>query len=72
MTLGSDGGIAARQIKRIWTGWRLRQVAGSLIVCSQAQTPEAIQAHKAIGADELSRCEELGATLAAGLAMGIF
>jgi hypothetical protein len=29
-------------------------------------------APKMIGADELGCCEELGATLAAGLALGIF
>ena len=69
---GSDGRNAARQIERICTGWRLRAVAAPLIVCTHAQTPEAILAPKAIGAQDLDRCEELGATLAAGLAMGIF
>ena len=69
---GSDGSNAARQIERICTGWRLKPVAEPLIVCTHAQTPEAILAPKAIGADDLARCEELGATLAAGLAMGIF
>jgi multimeric flavodoxin WrbA len=69
---GSDGRNAARQIERICTGWRLRAVAEPLIVCTRAQTPEAILAPNAIGAEDLGRCEELGATLAAGLAMGIF
>ena len=69
---GSDGQNAARQIARIATGWRLRAVAGPLIVCTHAQTPEAILAPKVISSDDLSRCEELGAALAAGLAMGIF
>ena len=69
---GSDGRNAARQIERICTGWRLKPVAEPLIVCTHAQTPEAILAPKAIGAQDLGRCEELGATLAAGLAMGIF
>ena len=69
---GSDGSNAARQVERICTGWRLRLVAESLIVCTRAQTPEAILAPKAIGAQDLGRCEELGAALAAGLAMGIF
>jgi multimeric flavodoxin WrbA len=69
---GSDGSNAARQIERICTGWRLRPVAEPLVVCTRAQTPEAILAPKVIGANELGRCEELGATLAAGLAMGIF
>ncbi len=69
---GSDGSGAARQLERIATGWRLKQVAPTLIVCTHAQTPEAILAPKRIASDELRRCEELGAALAAGLAAGIF
>src|SRR5262249_31697653 len=69
---GSDGQNAARQIERIATGWRLRPVAETLIVCTHAQTPEAILAPKLISNFELDRCSDLGATLAAGLAMGIF
>ncbi|HME61597.1 MAG TPA: flavodoxin family protein, partial [Candidatus Binatia bacterium] len=34
--------------------------------------PEAILAPKQIGEFDLSRCEEIGATLAAGLALGIY
>jgi multimeric flavodoxin WrbA len=69
---GSDGENAARQIARIALGWRLKPVAEPLIVCTHAQTPEAILAPKIIGADDLRRCEESGAALAAGLALGIF
>jgi multimeric flavodoxin WrbA len=69
---GSDGRNAARQIERIATGWRLRPVAEPLIVCTHAQTTEAILAPKSIGSAELDRCRELGATLATGLALGIF
>jgi multimeric flavodoxin WrbA len=69
---GSDGRNAARQIERIATGWRLRAVADPVIVCTHAQTPEAILAPKVIGPDNLDRCTELGAALAAGLALGIF
>jgi multimeric flavodoxin WrbA len=69
---GSDGSNAVRQIERIATGWRLRAVAPPIIVCTHAQTPEAILAPKTIPPGELDRCAELGATLAAGLAMGIF
>ena len=43
---GSDGENAARQIARIATGWRLKMVAEPLIVCTHAQTPEAILAPK--------------------------
>src|SRR3954451_19081239 len=69
---GSDGHNAARQITRIATGWRLRPISEPLIVCTHAQTPEAIRAPKMIGHDNLVRCEELGAALAAGMAMGVF
>ena len=56
---GSDGHNAARQLARIATGWRLKAIADPLIVCTQAQTPEAILAPKDIGPDDLKRCEEL-------------
>jgi multimeric flavodoxin WrbA len=69
---GSDGQNAARQIERIATGWRLRAIADPIIVCTHAQTPERILAPKVIGRGDLARCEELGAALAAGLAMGVF
>jgi multimeric flavodoxin WrbA len=69
---GSDGENAARQVARIVTGWRLRQVAAPLIVRTNAQTKQAILAPKQIGQADLSRCHEAGAALAAGLASGIF
>ena len=69
---GSDGTNAARQIERIATGWRLKAIADPIIVCTHAQTPEAILRPKIIDPTELARCEELGATLAAGLDLGIF
>jgi multimeric flavodoxin WrbA len=69
---GSDGENAARQIARIATGWRLRAVAETLIVCTHAQTPAEILAPKLIAQADLDECAQLGATLAAGLAMGIF
>jgi NAD(P)H-dependent FMN reductase len=69
---GSDGENAARQIARIATGWRLKQIAPPLIIRTNAQTPETILAPKTIDAADLSRCEEIGATIAAGLAAGIF
>jgi multimeric flavodoxin WrbA len=69
---GSDGENAARQITRIATGWRLKAIASPLIICTHAQTPEAILAPKTIGADDLARCREIGATIAAGLALGIY
>ena len=69
---GSDGQNAARQVERIALGWRLQPVAPPLIVITHAQTPEAILRPKTIGAGDLGRCEELGLTLASGLALGVF
>ncbi len=69
---GSDGENAARQTARIATGWRLKQVQEPLIVCTHAQTPEAILAEKIISANDLTRCRDLGAAMAAGLSMGVF
>jgi NAD(P)H-dependent FMN reductase len=69
---GSDGSNAARQIERIATGWRLKAIADPIIVCTHAQTPEQILAPKQIVAADLARCEELGATIAAGLDLGIY
>ena len=69
---GSDGTNAARQIARIATGWRLRPVADPLIICTHAQTPEAILAPKQIAPVDLERCRALGEAMAAGLGMGVF
>jgi len=69
---GSDGRNAAQQLTRIATGWRLKAIAEPLIVCSEAQDPARILAAKTIPAPRLAECEELGATLAAGTALGIY
>ena len=69
---GSDGTNAARQIERIATGWRLKPIADPIIVCTHAQTPEDILRPKQITAADLARCDELGATIAAGLDLGIY
>ena len=69
---GSDGENAVRQIARIATGWRLRQIAEPIIVCTRAQTPEAILAPKIVAPADLARCAELGAAFAAGLDAGIY
>jgi len=69
---GSDGHNAARQIERIATGWRLKAIAPPLIVCSHAQTKEEILAVKHIDPAPLDACRTLGATMACGLAAGIF
>ena len=69
---GSDGSNAVRQAERIATGWRLKRVADSIIICTHAQTPDAILAAKTLTDAELTQARDLGATLAAGLAMGVF
>lgn len=69
---GSDGENAVRQIERICTGWRLKCVCEPIIVCTRAQTPEAILAPKTIPAQDLRRCADSGAAIAAGLALGVF
>ena len=69
---GSDGENAQKQLERIATGWRLKRVMDTLIVCTHAQTKQAILEQKDIGATDKARCAEIGATLAAGLAMGVF
>jgi multimeric flavodoxin WrbA len=69
---GSDGRSAAQQIERIATGWRLKAIAEPIIVCTHATSAEDILKPKHISPSELQPCEELGATLAAGMALGIF
>jgi multimeric flavodoxin WrbA len=69
---GSDGTNVARQLTRIATGWRLKPIADPLIICTQAQSPETILAPKHLTRADIERCETLGATLAAGLALGMF
>jgi multimeric flavodoxin WrbA len=69
---GSDGQNAARQIERIATGWRLKPIAPALIVCTHAQSPQAILRAKQIAPEDLESCCELGAALAAGLSLGVF
>ena len=69
---GTDGAGAARQIQRIATGLRLKEVAPPTIVRNGAQTPEQIRALKVVPTVDLERARELGTALAAGLASGIF
>lgn len=69
---GTDGTGAIRQIQRIATGLRLKEVAPPLLVITGAQTPEAILATKQIGPADLRRCHDTGATFGAALASGIF
>ncbi len=69
---GSDGENARKQLERIATGWRLKKVIDTPIICTHAQTEEEILAPKTITETDKGQCSEIGATLAAGLAMGVF
>lgn len=69
---GSDGSNAVRQAERIATGWRLRKIAESQIICTHAQAPEQILAAKVIDEAGLTRARDLGAAMAGGIAMGLF
>ncbi len=69
---GSDGENAKKQLERICQGWRLKRIAETPIVNVGAQTKEEILADKDIGEDDIEQARELGATLAAGLEMGVF
>jgi multimeric flavodoxin WrbA len=57
---GQDGSGAVNSVERIVTGLRLEKKAEAL-VCVRDLSPEM-----------LSKCEELGAAFATGLAMGVF
>ncbi len=69
---GTDGTGAARQIERIVTGWRLKKIAEPVIMRTGAQTKAAILAPKHFAPEALEPCREIGAALAAGLALGVF
>jgi len=69
---GSDGSNAVRQVDRIATGWRLKKIAYSRIICTHAQTPDAILADKQIEPEALDAAYALGAAMAEGLALGVF
>jgi multimeric flavodoxin WrbA len=69
---GSDGRNAVAQAERIATGWRLRQIAESRIVCIHAQTPEAILAPKTMNEADQREAADLGEQIATGLLMGIY
>ena len=64
---GTDGTGAVRDVERVATGWRLHKVHPGLIYKS------GITAQRVTVPDDvLSQCREIGATLAAGVAAGIY
>ena len=60
ISAGNDGTGAEREIDRIANGYPLRKVAETLICRGE------------VSAEHLQQAEELGASMAAGLALGIF
>ena len=63
---GSDGTNAARQIKRICQGWRLRPVAETFIHRNGLpQTKASILSRKSCPQDVRQRCHEIGGLVAA-------
>jgi NAD(P)H-dependent FMN reductase len=61
---GSDGTGALRQLERIVSGWRLKKVAGPIIVCTQAQTAAEIHAEKILPETELARARAVALDVA--------
>jgi multimeric flavodoxin WrbA len=57
---GNDGAGAVTSVERIALGYPLKKIADALVVRGD------------VGEDDVARCEELGETVAAGLALGIF
>ena len=60
VSAGNDGTGTAAAVTRIATGYRWQAIAAPLIVVGEPSPAD------------FARCEELGATLAAGLAAGVF
>jgi multimeric flavodoxin WrbA len=60
ISAGNDGTGTVAAIERIVAGYRWKRIADPLLVVGEPD------------AGALDRCRELGATMAAGLALGIF
>ena len=69
---GSDGEGALRLLRRVAAGWGLRETVPALRVCSGEQHPANILAPTRLTPADLASASELGATLAAGLALGLW
>jgi multimeric flavodoxin WrbA len=69
---GSDGHGAVRQLEKIATGWRLKKVAESKVLLTNAQTKEQILQAKSLDQHALGQGEELGAFFASALALAVF
>ena len=64
---GTDGSGAMLQVDRVATGLRLRKAHPGLVYKSGFTAQPVV-----VPPDVLERCEEIGATLAAGLSAGIY
>ncbi len=64
---GTDGTGAVRDVERVATGLRLRQIVPTLIYKSGVTAQRVI-----VPDDVLARCRDIGATLAAGVDAGIY
>ena len=64
---GTDGTGAVREVDRVATGWRLQKAHPALIYKSGITAERVV-----VPGDVLAQCREIGATLAAGVAAGIF
>ena len=71
ISAGSDGQGAATQTERICTGWRLQLIRPALIVNVDAQTAKEILAPKTLSPVQIESAKELGALLAAHLALAL-
>lgn len=69
---GSDGAPTLAQLRRVVAGWGMREVCEPLRLCTAAQSAEAIAAAKQLSAQQQAAAREFGATLAAGLVLGVF
>lgn len=67
ISAGSDGQGAAVQVERICRGWRLRNVAETLVLRNGAQTPKAVAEAKHLDDSGKKKCMHLGGLVAAHL-----
>ena len=69
---GSDGAPTLMQLRRVLAGWGMREVCEPLRLCTRAQSAAAIAAAKQLSPEQQAAAREFGATLAAGLVLGVF
>jgi multimeric flavodoxin WrbA len=69
---GTDGEGALRLLRRVATGWGLRETAPAIVVRSGDQHPQDILGPTRLSQADLARAHGLGGTIAAGLALGLW